>query len=195
MVVRALGPAEATGDLPLPGENGALRALVTRDVKGGATETEKALLRRPETLKRWHDTLVGLNREVQAQFTERRAAADLEQHEYLRRGPEGKGEWFAYRAQYNAWRAGANRFRSRVEESLSGCKKRLMRECQSGRAVSRTASERTLCRQLLHKLRDLSSNEAAITPAHQGARRKLSERADEVLFDQVRPLSLERSGE
>lgn len=190
MVVRtAVGPAPVAEDLALPEDDGALSTLVGRDVKGETTEAERALLRRPGTLQRWHNTLVALDKELQAQFTERRAAADLKQQECLRRGPKGKVEWFDYRAQYNAWRAGANRFKSKVEVTLSECK-RTMREKQSYRSPHSTG-ERRLYRQTLRSVRNFLVNEATVTAAHQGARWDLLQRVDEVLFDQVRLLAQE----
>ncbi len=184
MVARALGATEGTLDPALPEDEGALRALVTSDVKGRATEAESASLRRAETLQRWHDALVALNKETQAQFAERRAAADLKQQECLQRGPAGKNEWFAFRAQHNAWRAGTIRFKSELEETLSECK-RLLRHARAVRANE----ERRAYRHVLRRVRGFLSEEAAITLEHHGARRELLRLVDGVLLDPA-----ERSG-
>jgi hypothetical protein len=178
MAVRAVGTAEARMAPALPEDEGALRALVAKDVKGMATQAEKGLLRRPETLQRWHDALVALNKDIQAQFTERRAAADLKQQECLGRGRAGKNEWFAFRAQHNAWRAGAIRFKAEVENSLSECK-RLMCHFRD----ARVNEERNGYRRVLRGVRVFLSEEGAVTTEHQGARRELLRLVDGVLLE------------
>lgn len=145
-----------------------------------ASEHEKAFLRQPETKQRWHDALVALNKELEAQFSERRAAAELKQQQCLKRGPEGKGEWFAFRAQHQSWRAGATRFKSKVEERLSECK-RLMRQARSDRVPARAPGELALYRRTLAEVRGFLSDEAAAAPAYQGARRDLLRLVDHAL--------------
>lgn len=154
----------------------AFRGLVARDAEGEATEAEAAFLRRPETLQRWHDVLVALNKDLQDQFTQRRADAELKQQECLGRGPEGKGEWFAFQAQHDAWRSGAVGFKSKVEKALSECKG-LVRQTRSDRA----SNERNQYRRALRRIRGFLSDEAAVSPGYQPMRRELLHLVDDVL--------------
>lgn len=165
----------------------AVRDLVARDVRGETSEEERAFLRSPDGLDLWHDALVALNKEIQDQFAKRRADAQAKQQDCLKLGPEGKAEWFEYKAAWAAWRAVANRFKSGVEGSLVEWR-RLSRAHKRDRGAERSRLERGLYRGALHDVREFLLNDAAISPAYFGRRDELLTLLKGVLFDQAKIL-------
>lgn len=159
----------------------AFRALVARDARDEASEVERVFLRDARTVQRWHDGLVALNKELEVRFSEKQAAADLKQQGCLKRGPAGKDEWFDYRARHKAWRAEANRFKSKVEAALSECK-RLVQD-RSEQSATRATSERRAYREALRSVHSFLSDEAAILSQYQDTRLELLRLVDDVLTE------------
>lgn len=93
--------------------------VVNRDVRGELDYETSLQLRTPENAERWYEQLLVLKRSVEAQFTANRAERNEKQQECMAKGPKGKTEWFAYRAQAERWRAGAARFKAGVEQRLA----------------------------------------------------------------------------
>lgn len=92
--------------------------LVNRDVRGNLEPDTSALLREPPNINRWHDTLLRLKRNVEAQLTSSRSDLLSKQATYIQRGTSGKLQWIEAKAQAEKWRQGAIRFKNGVEERL-----------------------------------------------------------------------------
>jgi len=125
-------PPRSSSHEVLTGEAGdPFRDLVIRDLKyrydDRITPEERAYLRSPEVLQEWLDTLKHLRREMQAQFAQRKAAANQFQKECFERGYEGKRAWFEYKADYDEWRARGNRYIAMISTRQDEAK-RLIRE-------------------------------------------------------------------
>lgn len=92
--------------------------LVERDLHGRTTEDELIDLRGADVVDRWHSVLVLTKTDIEAQLTRRSADLAATQQACLRRGEEGKAEYFAERARYMDWRARSIRVLQRVERRL-----------------------------------------------------------------------------
>jgi hypothetical protein len=84
------------------------------DARRKASPEASAELRKEENLQLWSDFLHELNKDLESQFMERKADAQAFQNACFNAGPEGKREWFEYKAQYDQWRAGARRFQAGI---------------------------------------------------------------------------------
>jgi|SRR5215216_6298803 len=124
------------------------RDLVVRDLKyrhdDRISPAERASLRTPENLPLWLDTLTHLRREMEVQYTERRAAAGEYKEQCLARGYSGKSDWFRYKDEYDAWRARGNRFTTLIKARIDEAK-RLLREEEAKQADYRRLLREALC--------------------------------------------------
>lgn len=82
----------------------ALRSLVAQEARGKASPEASAELREEANLQLWSDILHELNKDLESQFMERKADAQIFQNACFGAGPKGKREWFEYKAQYDSWR-------------------------------------------------------------------------------------------
>jgi excisionase family DNA binding protein len=144
--------------------------LVGRDVRGNSTPEEHALLRAAQNVQLWRDGLRAILSDLQTQFAERKATAEKFRTECFRKGESGKKEWFDYKAELDAWRGGALRFKRSVELQLAEAK-RLSQEHQQ-------QDEKERFRQLLvESLGFLNEDEAItykFTPNRDTLREKIS---------------------
>ncbi len=97
--------------------------LVSRDVRGKSTDEEKAFLRSSENVILWRDALKALRSDLETQAISRKADAEAFRTACMRKGPEGKRDWFEYKASWDAWKSGAARFRRGVELNLAEAKR------------------------------------------------------------------------
>jgi hypothetical protein len=105
-----------------------LRDAAGRDARGLSEASESKWLRRPENLQEWHDALVELKQDIEAQFAERAADAQDYQNHCFAKGHSGKSEWFEFKAVYDRWKAGANRMKRSVEAKMRECKALLRKD-------------------------------------------------------------------
>jgi plasmid maintenance system antidote protein VapI len=96
-------------------------AAVNADVRGTASIDTQMALRQPECLDRWHDMLLHLKRNVEAQLTSNRASLLAEQAERLAAG-DTIG-WIKSKAESEQWRQRSIRFKNGVEERLREAKR------------------------------------------------------------------------
>jgi hypothetical protein len=161
------------------------RDLVVRDAKFRhddlITPEEREYLRSPEVCEHWRDTLIHLRREMEAQFSERKAAAERFQTECFARGYSGKADWFEYKAEYDEWRARGNRFTTMIAARLDEAK-RITKE-------NRAPSDIERCKRLLYEALKVLGDE-------EGARdtERLVADIAATLQGQGQGLSLENSG-
>lgn len=107
-------------DLSKVGEE-EFEAAVNADVRGTTNADTKAALRQPDVLDRWHDTLLHLKRNVEAQLTSNRATLLADQAEALRGGDTVR--WVQIKAESEQWRQRSIRFKNGVEERLREAKR------------------------------------------------------------------------
>ncbi len=138
-----------------------LRTLAANDARGQTTEEEREYLRSPETVTDWLDALTELGLDLEAQFAERRAEAQAVQTECLDKGPEGKREWFEYKARYDRWRASARRFKQLVDARRREAK----RLAHEHHVKERDASEREAYRRTMQRARDFILRDQNIAPS------------------------------
>jgi hypothetical protein len=79
-------------------DHDALRSLVAQEARGKASPEASAELREEANLQLWSDILHELNKDLESQFMERKADAQVFQNACFGAGPEGKREWFEYKA-------------------------------------------------------------------------------------------------
>lgn len=92
-------------------EQKALAAAYARgEIQG---EERERLVGSVESLHTLRDALTTLASDIEAQFLERKADAGEFKNECYVTGD--KAGWFEYKAQYDAWRAGARRFKMSVD--------------------------------------------------------------------------------
>ncbi len=157
------------------------RRLVADEARGQAPSEFAAFVRTTENLQRWSDALHELNKELETQFMERKADAQVFQNACFRAGSDGKQEWFEYKAQYDQWRAGARRFHASVQAKIKE-NKSLMKDSRAAGEGERYASERVLYRKMLNRTLAFLGEEEAITYRFWPARDELREEIEAVLY-------------
>ena len=150
------------------------RRLVATDARNQSTPDAAAFLRSGPNLQRWSDALHELNKDLEAQFMERKADAQVFQNACFAAGPEGKREWFEYKAQYDQWRAGARRFHAGIQAKIKE-NKTLMRE-------HATENDRERYRSLLKELVGFLDTDEAITYKYVPERDRLREQIERTLY-------------
>jgi hypothetical protein len=133
----------------------ALRFLVAEDARRKASPEASAELRKEENLQLWSDFLHELNKDLESQFMERKADAQAFQNACFNAGPEGKREWFEYKAQYDQWRAGARRFQAGIQQRIKE-NRQMMRDLQR-------TDDRQLYRDMLDRVQTFLRTDAFIT--------------------------------
>jgi Trypanosomal VSG domain len=148
--------------------------LVGRDVRGKSTPEEHAFLRSPEGMQLWRDGLKAIRMDLETQSIHRKADAEAFRTACVKKGPSGKQEWFEYKASWDAWKAGAARFKRSVETNLAEAK-RLAQEQQQH-------SEKERFRQLLVETLNFLNQDEAITYKYVPTRDDLREKISSVLY-------------
>jgi hypothetical protein len=118
----------------------AFDAIVNADIREVIEETSADALRQPESLQRWHDTLLNMKRNLEYQFATNRAERASKYAE-CRQIAEGDGKWADYLAANERWRTGAMKFYRGVERRLTEAK-RLLHEFERSRYTLSVADER-----------------------------------------------------
>lgn len=144
--------------------------LVGRDLRGKSTPEESAYLRSSEVVTLWRDALRVIRSDLETQNISRKADAEAFRTACMRKGPQGKQEWFEYKASWDAWKAGSSRFKRGVEMHLAEAK-RLMQE------FAETGDLQRYRQLLIEALRFLNQDEAITykyVPARDDLREKIS---------------------
>jgi hypothetical protein len=135
-------------------------AAVNADIRGTANPDTKAALRQPEVLDQWHDTLLHLKRNVEAQLTSNRATLLADQADLLARG-DTIG-WIKAKAEAEQWRQRSVRFKNGEEERLREAK-RMRRARDLGEWEHRSIDERDRAFAKVATLRDaIAAHKAAV---------------------------------
>jgi hypothetical protein len=150
------------------------RRLVADDSRDQVSEAERAFLRAEPNLQRWSDALHEINKDLEAQFMERKADAQVVQNECFAAGPEGKRRWFEYKAQYDHWRAGARRFHKGIQMRIKE-NKALMRDLSDANEVKRL-------RWVLEEVMDFLNEEEATTYRFVPERDRLKDKVRRTLY-------------
>lgn len=148
--------------------------VVARDVRGQSTPEEKAFLRSPQGATLWRDALKALRSDLETQAISRKADAEAFRTACFRKGPEGKREWFDYKASWDAWKSGASRFRRGVELNLAEAK-RISQELAEQAGQQRY-------RQLLVETLNFLNQDEAITYKYVPTRDNLREKISSALY-------------
>jgi hypothetical protein len=151
-----------------------LRSLVAEEARRKASPDVSAELRMAENLQLWSDLLHELNKDLESQFMERKADAQAFQNACFSAGPEGKREWFEYKAQYDSWRAGARRFQAGIQQRIKE-NRQMMRDLQR-------AEDRQLYRDALNRVQEFLRTDEFITYKGVPERDRLVEEIQAVLF-------------
>ncbi len=148
--------------------------VVSRDVRGKSTPEERSFLRSAEGGTLWRDALKAIRSDLETQAISRKADAEAFRTACMRKGLAGKHDWFEYKASWDAWKAGAARFRRGVELNLAEAK-RLAQE------VAEEAGQQRYRHLLVEALNFLNRDEA-ITYKYIPARDDLREKIAEALY-------------
>lgn len=100
----------------------AFHEIVNADVRGTLDAGTSVLLREPENVPRWHDTLLGMKRSVEAQLTAKKGELAGQRAEYMGLGEAGRPLWAQAQASAEKWRQGAIRFKNGVEDKVAEAK-------------------------------------------------------------------------
>ncbi len=139
-----------------------LRELAAQDARGLISEDEAAWLREPARLKDWRSALLELKLEVEAQAVEKKAKVEAFQQECFAKGPKGKSEWFAYKAEYEAWRARSRRVMTGVQNRLRE-NKVLLDRAEEGTEIPRLRARVGRLKRQLRKAHDFMVDDSHIT--------------------------------
>lgn len=155
-----------------------IRDLTVRDIRGETTPEEAEYLRQPQNIKAWLRHITELGEDIKVQHTERRAEADRKQQECFRSGPEGKNEWFEFRAQYQTWRGAARRYEIGINAARAEAKE-LQHTLRLDQRDNRKIAElRSICKDI----QDFLSEDENITYAGVTTRDALYDRLNVALY-------------
>ncbi len=160
-----------------------LRDMAAADTRGQVTPEEAAHLRQPETVEAWYDALVELKREIDAQFADRNADAQVRQNECFAKGYSGKQEWFEYKGELDLWKAKANRMKRSVENSIREAKNLKVLTRRTA-AATRAPEEREEYRITMHRVRAFLLSDGNITPGGREQRTYLVEELETRLWSE-----------
>lgn len=105
---------------PVFENSAAFAERVAADVRGRIDPA----LRRPENVQAWHDELVFLRQDVEAQLAERKAEMEAYRLEAREKGSPSDDEEFARKClDYERWRARTIRFMSHVNRRITEAKR------------------------------------------------------------------------
>jgi hypothetical protein len=99
------------------------KAVVEADVRDKVSDDEAAMLRQLENVPRWYNELNLLKRDIEAQFVQRKADLLDFQQGCLKRGRDGKQEFFDEKADHEAWKTGAVRWKQLIEAKMVEAKR------------------------------------------------------------------------
>lgn len=131
----------------------AFNEIVNADVRGTLDTDTSQALREPEVLSRWHDTLISMKRNVEAQLTTNKSEQSLRQAEFFALGAAGRVPWLQYRGNAEKWRQGAIRFKNGVEDRLAEAK-RLRSTVNRDQYVTILITERDAAMAEVYRLRN-----------------------------------------
>jgi hypothetical protein len=131
-------------------------AFVRDEIPAGYREQMLA----PENIPALYDALTTLVQDIDSQFAERRASAQDFQNRCHATGD--KQGWFEYKADYDRWRAGAQRFKASADRAKRDVKRRMAsqrtsREAQHLEASAARDERLTLEAQVLQQRKTLNS--------------------------------------
>lgn len=92
----------------------AFTEIVTRDIRGQASATEVKMLE--ENVREWIAELNSLLRDIEIQFSSRKAELSGKQADLLEQGDQIV--WLRFKSQDEHWRVKANRFKASIEKRL-----------------------------------------------------------------------------
>jgi hypothetical protein len=92
--------------------------LMRHDLHGQQAELWQALTT-PELAGRVRAILAGRDTDIQAQLTQRQATLEAFREECYQRGPSGRADWFAAKAEHNRWRSRAVGMRRALQDRLT----------------------------------------------------------------------------
>jgi hypothetical protein len=127
-------------------DDGELWELMRHDLHGAQAELWQALTT-PEMVGRVRAILAGRDTDLQAQLIQRQAALEAFREECYQRGPDGKADWFAAKADYNRWRRRAVGMRRALQDRLT-----VLRVARQGGHQLRMEAERSHYRRLVRTL-------------------------------------------
>jgi hypothetical protein len=96
--------------------------IVNADVRGTLDSETSKMLRQPENVARWHDTLLDMKRSVEAQLTAKKGELIAQRAEFMALGERGKPLLANAAAAAEKWRQGAIRFKNGVEAKIAEAK-------------------------------------------------------------------------
>lgn len=103
----------------------AFHEIVNADVRGTLDSQTSAMLREPENVPRWHDTLLDMKRSVEAQLTAKKGELAQQRAEYMVLGERGRPLWAQAQASAGKWKQGSIRFKNGVETKIAEAKRLL----------------------------------------------------------------------
>jgi hypothetical protein len=92
----------------------AFTEIVTRDIRGQASAAEVKMLE--ENVREWIAELNSLLRDIEIQFSSRKAELSGKQADLLEQGDQIV--WLRFKSQDEHWRVKANRFKASIEKRL-----------------------------------------------------------------------------
>lgn len=105
--------------------NDEFRNLVGEDVRGKIDIKTSKLLRTPMFLRRWHDTLLQLKRNVEFQLASDKAERYSKRIEFSKQGAQGRDAYLKYVAERERWRSNNIFFKNGVENKIAEAKRLL----------------------------------------------------------------------
>lgn len=108
--------------------NDDFRNLVGEDVRGNVDVRTSKLLRTPVFLRRWHDVLCQIKRNVEFQLASDKAERYSKRLKFLQEGAAGKQKYLSYLAERERWRANNIFFKNGVENKIAEAKRLLANE-------------------------------------------------------------------
>ena len=99
------------------------KEMVNNDIRGQGQPEEAEMLRSPEHVRRWYNTLLSLKRKAEYNISSKRADLLRDQHSLLtENSEEWRVEWIGKKADFEVWKQGTMRFRNGVEDKLAEAK-------------------------------------------------------------------------
>ena len=117
--------------------------LVSLDVKGQADERTHLWLRTEDVAVHWLNELKTLYQDTESQLAYKTADAERYEQECRDRGPDGKDDWFHFRAEWLTWRAKIIRFKQSVSTTLREARQRHREYARAPQKERHPSGERT----------------------------------------------------
>ncbi len=137
-----------------------LREMAQRDLRNQAEPEESAMLRSDENLEEWRLILVDIMKDIDAQFSERRARFQEFQNACWRGGEAAKADFFEGKGQFLAWEAGAKRVKRSCEKRIAEANALLARRRQARRGEAAPGLPRDYADLAAHALKMQNERQA-----------------------------------